>query len=149
MNARACGILAGLIALSGSGAPVPALDTTETPCAVCRVWDGTMAGVPEEALSLDARPVQNGVVLRATSNDPDTQKVLWQVSSQRQALLERLQRGGAIPLCAACQANVAAFETLRIELLILPDGVLLLYTSTDPQVVRRLHTLIAVPAHPL
>ncbi len=146
---KALWILAGLALLGGFASQAPAADTQESPCAVCRVWDGTMAGVPEAALDLDARPVQNGVVLRATSTDAGTQRALWQVSAERQELLEQLRRGNAIPLCADCRANVTAFETLRIDMRRLPDGVLLLYTSTDPQVVRRLHALIAAPAHPL
>ena len=108
-----------------------------------------MAGVPEEAVSLEARPLQNGVALRAISTDPATQTALWEVSWKRQVLLAELQNGNPVPLCTVCRANVAAFETLRIDMLRLPNGVLLLYTSTDPQVVHRLHTLIAAPAKPL
>lgn len=117
-------------------------DTVETPCAVCRVWNATMNEVPEERLVLEAHAIENGVVLRATSLEPEVRTALWSVSSQRQELLELLHQGENVPLCPSCQANLQSFDELRIDMVRLPDGVLLLYTSAQPEIVRRLHEMV-------
>jgi hypothetical protein len=124
-------------------APVRAADSPETPCAACRLWDTAMAGVPVDAVTFEALEIPDGVLLRATSLDPQVQTTLWNACTQRQHLLEMLQRREAVPLCAPCQANLDAFASLRIDALRLPDGVLLLYTSTDPEVVHRLQSMVS------
>ncbi len=126
-----------------------AADSPETPCAVCRLWETTMAAVPEEAVTIAAEAIANGVVLRVTAAEPQAQAALWTACNQRQSLLALVQRGEVVSLCPACRANVAAFDELRIDLLRLPDGVLLLYTSADAEIVQRLHAMVTGANVPL
>ena len=136
-------LLAGLVAAAS------AEDSPETPCAVCRLWETTMAAVPDEAVTIAAEAIANGVVLRVTAAEPQAQAALWTACNERQSLLSLVQRGETVSLCPACRANVATFDALRIDLLRLPDGVLLLYTSEDPEIVQRLHSLVSGASVPL
>ena len=108
-----------------------------------------MAAVPEDAVTIAAEAIANGVVLRVTSAEPKAQAALWTACKERQSLLALVQRGETVTLCPACRANVAAFDELRIDLLRLPDGVLLLYTSADTEIVQRLHALVSGASVPL
>ena len=143
------GFLSLLVVAATCVARAWSADTVETPCAACRLWDATMAGVPEHAVAIEGEAAPNGVVLRVTSADPQVSQSLWAVCTQRQRLLETLHGGEGAPLCPDCQANVQAFEELRIDLLRLPDGVLLMYTSAEPEIVQRLHALVTGAVLPL
>jgi hypothetical protein len=134
--------LAGFLVVAATATTSRGDDTLETPCAVCRVWDASMHEVPEERLVLEAHAIENGVVLRATSLEPEVRTAIWAVSSQRQELLQLLHQGESVSLCPSCQANLQSFDELRIDMVRLPDGVLLLYTSAQPDIVRRLHQMV-------
>jgi hypothetical protein len=108
-----------------------------------------MAAVPDEAVSIAAEAIANGVVLRVTAAEPQAQAALWTACNERQSLLALMQRGETVSLCPACRANVTTFDQLRIDLLRLPDGVLLLYTSDDAEIVQRLHSLVSGATVPL
>ena len=143
------GLLGLCFAATAVAAPAWATDTVETPCAACRLWDAAMATIPEDAVTIQGEAAPNGVVLRVTSPDLRVSQSLWTACTQRQRLLEALHRGETAPLCPDCQANLQAFDSLRIDLLRLPDGVLLLYTSAEAEVVTRLHTLVTGTTLPL
>lgn len=113
-------------------------------CTACRVWDYARAGLDVEAVSFESRIVENGVVLRVTADDPQVQQLLWTICVARHHILELLRQGGRVPLCAACQANVQAFAEVEIGTSRLANGVLLMYTSSDSDIVDALHTMVLV-----
>lgn len=115
-------------------------------CTACRVWDYARAGLDVEAVSFESRIVENGVVLRVTADDPHVQQLLWTISVARHHILELLRQGGRVPLCAACHANVQAFAAVEIGTSRLANGVLLMYTSIEADIVDALHTMVLV--HP-
>jgi len=115
-------------------------------CTACRVWDYAFAGLDVDAISCESRVVENGVVLRVTAEDPHVQQVLWTISVARHHILDILRRGGRVPLCDACQVNVQAFSAVEIGTSRLPNGVLLMYTSNESEVVETLHMMVLV--HP-
>lgn len=118
-----------------------AVDGDET-CTACRVWDYVSAGVNEDTVAFETRIVENGVVLRITAQDAHVQQLLWTVSVARHQILEILRRGGRVPLCAACHANVQAFAEVEVGASRLPEGVLLMYTSSNPDIVGALHAML-------
>jgi hypothetical protein len=118
-----------------------AVDGDET-CTACRVWDYASAGLDENTLTFESRIIENGVVLRATSQDVQVQQLLWTVSVARHQVLEILRGGGRVPLCAPCHANVQAFAEVEVGASRLPDGVLLMYTSSNPDIVGALHAML-------
>ncbi|UCE01396.1 MAG: hypothetical protein JSW67_08830 [Candidatus Latescibacterota bacterium] len=111
-------------------------------CTACRFWDYAMLSFPEDAVAFDARVIENGVVLTATSRDPRVQQLLWSVARARHQLLEALRSGQEAPLCAACLVNVEAFDALDLGTKRIPEGVLLMYTSSDPNLVQELQEMV-------
>ena len=111
-------------------------------CTACRVWDYARTSLDAEQVAFESRIVENGVVLRATSRDPQVQQLLWTVSVARHHLLELLRDGERVPLCAPCHANVRAFADVEVGTSRLPDGVLLMYTSNNAEIVDALHTML-------
>jgi hypothetical protein len=142
IRGRVLASLAFALVVAGTTQPGQSDDSVETPCAVCRAWDAAMKGVPQDQVSLEAHTVENGVVLRATSLIPKVRAAIWSMTAQRQQLLESLHQGQDVPLCPSCRANLRAFDELRIDSVRLPDGVVLLYTSNQPEVVRRLQEMV-------
>ncbi len=111
-------------------------------CTACRVWDYARTSLDPEHVAFESRIVENGVVLRATSQDPQVQQLLWTVSVARHHILELLREGERVPLCAPCRANVRAFAEIEVGTSRLPDGVLLMYTSSNADLVSALHTML-------
>jgi hypothetical protein len=111
-------------------------------CAACSFWDYAMLSFPEDAVAFDARVIENGVVLTATSRDPRVQQLLWSVSRARHQLFEALRSGQDAPLCAPCFVNVEAFGALDLGTKRIPEGVLLMYTSSDPNLVQELQEMV-------
>ena len=118
-----------------------ATDGSES-CTACRIWDYALTGLEEDRVVFESRIVENGVVLRATSTDHKVQQLLWTVSVARHQILEVLRHGGRVPLCAACHANVEAFAEIEVGTSRLADGVLLMYTSSNPEIVGALHAMV-------
>ena len=114
----------------------------EESCTACRVWDYAQTGLAADAVAFESRIVENGVVLRATSDDPHVQQLLWTVSVARHHVLELVRNGGRVPLCAPCRLNVQAFAEVEVGTSRLPDGVLLMYTSSNTEMVSALHTML-------
>ncbi len=118
-----------------------ALDGNES-CTACRVWDYALTGLNADQVSFETRIVENGVVMRATSDEAQVQQLLWTVSVARHHILELVRQGGRVPLCGPCHRNVQAFAEVEVGTSRLPDGVLLMYTSSSSEIVAALHAMV-------
>jgi hypothetical protein len=118
-----------------------AVDSNQ-PCVACRMWDLAETAFGEDAITVEPHVVDHGVALRVVSKDVHVQETLWSASVARAQMLEMVRRGDHVPLCAACRANIRAFGALDIGAQRTADGVLLVYTSADPDIVRALHAMV-------
>jgi hypothetical protein len=115
---------------------------SDQPCVACRMWDLAETAFGEDAITVEPHVVDHGVVLRVVSKDAHVQETLWSASVARAQMLEMVRHGDHVPLCAACRANIRAFGRLDIGAQRTPDGVLLVYTSNDPDIVHALQAMV-------
>ena len=116
--------------------------TPEIPsCTACRLAARTTGQLPGGALDLDAQVLEHGILLHVTSKDPEAREVLWKATIARGELLAQLRAGEPVELCEACRGSLEGFRDLRISARRVPEGVVLVYSSTSDLVVRTLHDL--------
>ena len=111
----------------------------DTNCAACQLAARTIGQLPVDALQLRAQPVENGILLRVTAKDPEARETVWKATMARGELMAALRSGESIHLCDACTASLQRMRDLRISAQRTADGVVLLYTSANSQVVRSLY----------
>lgn len=111
-------------------------------CAACDLFQAALAHLPESAVQYEGVILENGAALVAKSASPAIRDMLWNVTLARNEILELARRGAPVHLCAACRATVLAFIDIHIEVQRHPEGVMLLYTSSNPDLVRLLQALV-------
>lgn len=124
-------------------APVP-LDpgAQPEPCTACRVANATTGSLARAAYRVEARVLEDGAALRLTSADAAVREALWKAAEARASLVEALRSGASVHLCSQCRARSAWLADLRIGARRLPDGVLLVYTSTSDAIVRHIQAAV-------
>jgi hypothetical protein len=143
---RILGLLA-ILGVTRAGAMAPpvlqpvTLHEAPLRCAACRLVEAVLPQLPSSSLAFETRSLSNGFALRVSSPDPGVRETLWRATVARGELLTALRGPSAPPLCAACRERLERLQALRILSTRTPDGVLLLYTSLSPDVVRELHVL--------
>jgi glucose/arabinose dehydrogenase len=122
--------------------PPPAAGHAPEHCAACRLASRTTGTLPAGAWTLESRPLSNGVALHVTSADPAVRDTLWKATLARGELIAALRSGETVDLCSSCDAQRGAISGVEIAARRTTDGLLLVYTSVDPQIVQRLHELV-------
>lgn len=117
-------------------------DAAAEPCAVCRLASRTAEELTGGTFQLQPEVVENGALLRLISEDPQVRDALWRVTLERGALLASLRAGDEVQLCGSCAIRRAQLQSLDISARRIPEGVLLVYTSASPLVVRQIHALV-------
>jgi hypothetical protein len=115
-----------------------------TTCAACGLYHTAMRHLPAESIEYEGLMLENGAALLVSTATAEAQNVIWQVSVARNEILQLARRGAPIQLCAACAANARSFADIQIDVQRVPEGVLLLYTSSDPEIVRLLQTMLVL-----
>ena len=115
-----------------------------TTCAACGLFHTAMHSLPDDAIEYEGLVIENGAALLVSSATAEAQDVIWQVSVARNEILQLARRGAPIELCPACAANVRSFADIQIDVQRVPEGVLLLYTSSDPEIVRLLQAMLVL-----
>ena len=113
-------------------------------CAACGLFRAAMHNLPDDAIEYEGLIIENGAALLVSTATAEAQNILWQVSVARNEILQLARRGAPIELCAACAANVRSFADIQIDVQRVPEGVLLLYTSSDPEIVRLLQAMLVL-----
>jgi hypothetical protein len=111
-------------------------------CAVCRLSARTMAALPPGTFRMEPTVLDNGAALRLVSGDPPVRDALWKVTLERGELLVAMRAGADVHLCAQCRARRELLDQMEISARRIPEGVLLVYTSSSASIVRQIHTLI-------
>jgi hypothetical protein len=111
-------------------------------CAACRVADATTGYLARSAYDVEARLLEDGVALRFTSGDAAVRAALWKAAEARAGLVDALRSGASVRLCQPCRARSAWLADLRIGARRLPDGLLIVYTSTSDAIVRRIQATV-------
>lgn len=111
-------------------------------CAACQMFRGALASLPRDGIQRKGSIIEHGVILETIADDPETRELLWEIAVARNEILESVHRGQAVPLCAACRANVDAFSELQIIVQRIPMGVLQVYTSSSPEMVSLLQAMV-------
>jgi hypothetical protein len=91
-------------------------------CAVCRLATATTGQIPADAFRIEGTLVEHGATLRLLSSDAAVRDALWQATLARGCVL------------AALRAEISARR--------IPEGVMLVYTSPSPEVVRQIQTAV-------
>lgn len=123
---------------------VPDLDPSR--CAACRMAAVTTGRVVPGSVQVHSVVRGNGIALHCRSRDPETVDLLWKASVARGELLAALRSGDPLELCTHCSVRRDLWFDLQVAATRLPDGVLLEYTATRPEIVRDLQRLVADPA---
>jgi len=117
-------------------------DRQASECAACRV---ALAGafLSDQHVQLESRRLDNGVALRFTSQDSAVRDQLWKATLARGEMVEALRTGGdQVSLCDHCRARRDVLADLQIAAQRIPEGVVVVYTSARPEVVRDLMHLL-------
>ena len=122
----------------------PPLDSDARPdrCTVCRLAAATTGKLPVTAFHIEGSATLNGAALRLVSTDPAVREALWQATVARGELLSALRSGADLELCPSCRDRRATLADLDISAQRIPQGVLLVYTSSSPAVVQQIHTVV-------
>ena len=122
----------------------PPLDSEAEPdrCTVCRLAAATTGNLPASAYHIEGSATVNGAALRLVSTDPAVREALWQATIARGELMAALRSGTELELCPSCRDRRATLADLDISAQRIPQGVLLVYTSSSPTVVQQIHTVV-------
>jgi hypothetical protein len=115
-----------------------------TTCAACGLFHAAMSNLPDDAIEYEGLMLENGAALLVSTATAEAQNVIWQVAVARNEILQLARRGAPIELCPACAANVRSFADIQIDVQRVAEGVLLLYTSSDPEIVRLLQAMVVL-----
>lgn len=110
-------------------------------CAVCRLAALTTGKLAKGSFQMLPEALEDGISLRVTSSDRQVREALWKATLDRAALLETLRHGDPVHLCAQCKARLQMLADLKIAVRRIPEGLVLVYTSESPAVVRHIQTL--------
>jgi len=113
-----------------------------SPCAACRMAMRSGAALNDQTIRLESRRLDNGVALRFTSPDPGVRDQLWKATLMRGEMVEALRTGSQVSLCDPCRARRDSLTDLQIAAQRIPEGVVVVYTSARPEVVRDLMHLL-------
>jgi hypothetical protein len=112
-------------------------------CAACRVALHSGSFLNDQHVRLESRRLDNGVALRFTSEDAGVRDQLWKATLARGEMVEALRAGGdRVELCDQCRTRRDVLTDLQISAQRIPEGVVVVYTSTRPEVVRDLLHLL-------
>lgn len=111
-------------------------------CAACRMATQSGSALNNQAVQLESRRLDNGVALRFTSPDAGIRDQLWKATLLRGEMVEALRSGSQVSLCAPCKVRRDALTDLQIAAQRIPEGVVVVYTSARPEVVRDLMHLL-------
>ena len=118
-------------------------DRQASECAACRVALQSGAFLNDQHVQLESRRLDNGVALRFTSQDSAVRDQLWKATLARGEMVEALRTGGdQVNLCGHCRARRDVLADLQIAAQRIPEGVVVVYTSARPEVVRDLMHLL-------
>jgi len=111
-------------------------------CAACRMAMQSGSVLSDLTIRLESRPLENGVALRFTSADAGVRDQLWKATLIRGEMVEALRTGNEVSLCDHCRARRDVLADLQVAAQRIPEGVVVVYTSTRPEVVRDLMHLL-------
>jgi hypothetical protein len=122
----------------------PSLDTPAEieQCAICRLAAATADRIPPGSFRVEGEMLEQGAALRLLSADPAVREALWKATLARGELLATLRAGAGLRLCAWCLARRETLAELDISARRIPNGVVLLYTSKSPEIVRQIHIVV-------
>jgi len=111
-------------------------------CAACRLAAQTSGTLPSGSYLMSPEVLEDGVALRVTSSDQQVRDTLWKSTLARGALLDAMRTGSPVHLCAQCRERISMLADLKIEARRIPEGMVLVYTSASPEVVRHIHAIV-------
>jgi len=120
----------------------PALDSEIERCTVCRLAAATTGKLPSSAYRIEGSATLSGAALRLVSDEPAVRDALWHATLARGQVLAALRSGADLELCSSCRAQRHALIDLEITARRIPEGVMLVYSSTSPLVVQQIHTVV-------
>ncbi len=117
-------------------------DRPASECAACRMAMQSVSILNDQTIRLESRPLDNGVALRFTSEDAGVREQLWKATLVRGEMVEALRTGNQVSLCGHCKTRRDVLADLQIAAQRIPEGVVVVYTSARPEVVRDLMHLL-------
>jgi hypothetical protein len=111
-------------------------------CAVCRLAAATTGRLPNDAFRIESEMIERGATLRLLSSDPSVRDTLWRATLARGQVLAALRAESGVHLCTWCRERREMLTDLEISARRIPEGVMLVYTSPSPAIVRQIQTAV-------
>jgi len=133
---------------TGEGAAKFADQSEHADCDACADMAHCAAEIAAAGARVQVVPLKNGVMYVYTvESSAGVRAVQAAVSHRNERLASWLTAGDKVHLCSKCKEmrGAAASGKLSREVVNIEGGCLTLMTSTDPQIVQRLHEMAATP----
>jgi len=112
-------------------------------CTVCQLAQATTGRIAADAFRIESALTERGATLRLLSEDASVRDALWEATLARGRVLAALRAGDGVHLCSSCRERRELLADLEISARRIPEGVILVYSSASPTVVRQIQMVVS------